>query len=235
LIIARTLARQKSLAILGYGVWRWRLMGQEDPATQHLFDAFLFAGVRWLTTPEDTRRFRVNPARDIVPLGEPAEFTAQLYGNAAEPLNDAHVRVVVNSGQRVAETDLQPAGNGRYTGTINGLGEGSYRFRATADWRGGTAGSDSGSFSVGGLDLEFRDPRMNAQLLRQIAYRTGGRFLAPASAGLLDSLITAQPSFASRELRSVTDIELWRSRTLLIVLLVLLAGEWTLRKWLGMI
>ena len=94
--------------------------------------------------------------------------------------------------------------------------------------------ADSGSFSVGGLDLEFRDPRMNAQLLRQIAYRTGGRFFTPASANRLDSLITAQPSFASRELRSVTDIELWHSRTLLIILIVLLTAEWTLRKWLGM-
>jgi hypothetical protein len=235
LIVTRTLARQKSLAILGYGVWRWRLMGQEDPATQHLFDAFLFAGIRWLTSPEDSRRFKVTPTKELVPLGEPAEFTAQLYGNAADPLSDARIRVVVTSGQQVVETDLQPDGNGRYTGSVAGLGEGSYRFRATAEWHGGTAGADSGSFSVGGLDLEFRDPRMNAQLLRQIAYRTGGHFFTPASADRLDSLITAQPTFASRELRSVTDIELWHSRTLLIILIALLAAEWTLRKWLGMI
>ncbi len=235
LIISRTIATQKSLAILAYGIWRWKLMGQEDVATRQLFDGFLFAAMRWLTTPEDTRRFKVSLTRESIPLGEPAEFTAQLYGNASEPLDDGRVRVVVRSGQQVAETDLQPAGNGRYTGSLPGLGEGSFRFRAEAEWRGGFAGSDSGSFTVGGLDLEFRDPRMNAQLLRQIAYRTGGSFLTPASAGLLDSLLTAQPSFAPKELRSVNDIELWRSRTLLIVLIVLLAVEWTLRKWLGMI
>jgi len=235
LMLTRSAANHKSLAIAGYGVWRWRLMAQGDPATEQLLPAFLRAAVLWLTTPADLRRFSVSPVQETYPVGEPVEFTGRLSSATAQPIDDANVRIVLRAGSQVAECDLRPLGDGRYAGTVEGLAEGMYSYRGTAEWRGGTVGVDTGSVAVGGLDLEFRDPRMNIGLLRQLAYRTGGISFSPPDLSRLDSALSAQKSFAGVEKSRTIDVELWNWRSILALLIALFAAEWLLRKWYGML
>ncbi len=235
LFLTRSVGRQKSAALAAYGIWRWRLMAQSDNTTRDFLSSFLYAAVRWLTTPEDLRHFRVAPTQESFPRGEPATFTGQLTSSTGQPIDDARVRVVAKAGDQVAETDLRPLGGGRYEGSVEGLGEGDYTFRATADRNGESAGEDSGKFSVGAMDLEFRETRMNIELLRQLAYRTGGSYFSPGEFGKFDSVLHAQSSFVSRTTRSTLDLELWHWRTLLAIVVALFALEWLLRKWHGML
>jgi len=235
LILTRSVGRQKSLAVTGYGIWRWRLMGLGDGATEHLLDDFLHAAILWLTSPEDARRFRVSPTKESFSQGEPVEFGGQLYNASAQPVDDAHIRLVVKKGDQVVETSLRSIGNGRYEGAIEGLNEGEYVYSATGEWRSGTLGQESGKFSVGGMDLEFRNVRMNIELLQQLAYRTGGQYLAPEEISKLDSVVRAKVSFAPRPVVSTTELELWHWQYMLALLVLLLAAEWLLRKWHGML
>ena len=234
-ILTRSAAGRKCLAVTGYGIWRWRLMAQGDRATEDVLPAFLHAAIRWLTTPEDLRRFSVTPTQESYPVGEAAEFSARLLSATAQPLDDARVRVVLHSASQVAETDLRSLGGGHYTGSVEGLAEGVYSYRGTAEWHGGVAGVDTGSFTVGGMDLEFRETRMNIGLLRQIAYRTGGAYFSPGEIARLDSSLHALPSFTPVQAHSSVDVELWNWRYLLAFLIVLFATEWALRKWNGML
>jgi hypothetical protein len=235
ILLTRSVTHQKSVAVIGYGLWRWRLLAQGDNATEHFFEEFVRSAIQWLTTPDDTRRFRVTTTKESFSQGEPVEFTGQLYNASAQPIDDARIRVLVQKGDQVAETSLRSDGNGRYEGTIEGLGSGDYTYNASAEWRGAMLGKESGKFSVGEMDLEFRDVRMNIELLRQLAFRTGGQYLNPGEISKLDSAIRAQPSFTSREVNSITDLELWHWQYLLGVLVLLLAAEWLLRKWHGML
>lgn len=235
LILTRAAGNRKSLAITGYGIWRWRLMAQGDPATEQLLPAFMHAAIRWLTTPEDLRRFSVAPTQGMYPVGEAASFTGRLFSATGQTLDDARVRIVLHSVNQVAESDLRSLGDGRYGGSIEGLGEGVYSYRGTAEWHGGTVGVDTGSFTVGGMDLEFRETRMNIGLLRQLAFRTGGAYFSPAELPRLDSALRAQTTFVPVQVRNTIDVELWNLRYLLAVLIALFAAEWVLRKWHGML
>jgi hypothetical protein len=235
LIVSRRQNRLKSLAVLGYGIWRWRLMAQSDPSTAQLYSSFLVNGIKWLTTIEDTRPVKVTTTKESYSQGEPVQFVGQVYDASARPVDDAQVRVTARHAGTALEADLRPIGNGRYEGAVEGAGQGDYTFTATATLNGTALGDDRGRFSVGDLNLEFQDTRMNAELLRQLADRSGGRYFEPDQINDLDGVLASHASFAPNVEQTQREIELWNWKTALIMLILLLGVEWFLRKRSGML
>lgn len=235
LILIRSVGKQKSLAITAYGLWRWRLMVQGDPPTQDFLAAFLSGAIKWLTVPEDSRPVRIVPTQDLFVRGEPAEFVGQVYDQKSSPLDNARITVSIAGDGGTAATQLRPLGNGRYEGSFQGLAEGEYTYRATAEAGGSVIGTDSGKLTIGGVSLELQDTRANFALLRLLAARTGGRFLGPSDGRSLDSLLTQEPWFLSQETHHTTEIELWNWQYLLAGIVLLLAAEWGVRRVSGMI
>ncbi len=235
LILIRNVNRQKSLAVLGYGVWRWRLLAQGSPETERLLAAFLSNSIRWLTTRDDDRPVKVTPLKQTFTQGEPVEFTGQVYDASANPVENADLTVVTEHQGNRYETLLRPIGNGRYEGAFEGLPEGDYTFRASAVREGQPVGDDRGRFSVGELSLEFLDTRMNAQLLRQLAERTGGKFFTPAEIGQLPDALRRTAAFSPREVSQAREFELWNWKYMLALVVLLFAIEWFVRKRSGML
>jgi hypothetical protein len=235
LLITRSIGGRKSMAITAYGLWRWRLLVQTDPATRDFLGAFLAAAVKWLTAPEEHRPLRVTPTKDLFVQGEPVEFTGQLYDQSARPVDNARVSVHVQDGEQPVGLELRPLGNGRYEGRVEGLREGDFAYSATAELNGSVLGTDGGKLSVGGMSLELLDTRPNFALLRLLASRTGGQFLLPGELDRLDSLLAAQASFAPQTIRHARDLELWNWRVLLAAIILLFAAEWILRRRAGML
>jgi len=235
LVLTRSVGRQRSIAIIGYGIWRWRVMAQGNPETAKVLPAFLSGAVKWLTTRDDARPVQVAPARDLFVQGEPVEFIGQAYDATARPVDNARITVAIQQPERTAGTELRPLGNGRYEGRIDGLGEGDYTFRASAEAGGTRLGEDAGKFSVGGLSLEYQDTRANLSLLRLLARRTGGQFFLPAELTGLDSAFALQPSLVAQPVRRISDIDLWNWKVMLAAIIALLAAEWIIRRRTGML
>ncbi len=235
LLLARSLNRLKSVALLAYGIWRWRLMAQDAPATAPLLSAFLVNSVKWLTTPDDRRPVRVAATQESFSQGQPVDFTGQVYNQSAQPVDNAALKVVAHQNDLSYETDLRSLGGGRYEGSLEGLPEGEYTFQAAATLNGASLGEDRGRFAVGELDLEVQETRMNSLLLRQLAFRTGGGYFSPTGLGRLDSALSDRPFFASRTVVQASDTELWHWQWLLAGIIALFAAEWTIRKISGML
>ncbi len=235
LLLMRSVNKQKSLAVLGYGLWRWRLMVQGTPETEKLLSLFLANSIRWLTTRDDSKPVRVSTTKDLYTQGERVEFTGQVYDASATPVDDAELKVVVQKDNQEFGTTLRPIGSGRYEGTIDGLPAGDYAVRSVATKDGTAIGEDRGRFSVGEVDLEFQDTRMNAPLLRQLAYRTGGKYYTPASFESFAADIAANPSLTSRDVQTTTELEVWNWKYMLGMIILLLGLEWFIRKRSGML
>ncbi len=235
LMLTRSVGRQRSLAIIGYGIWRWRVMGQGSPETARLLPQFLSGAIKWLTTRDDARLLQVSPAKDLFVQGEPVDFIGQAYDATARPMDNARITVAIEHQDHAYETELRPVGNGRYEGKLDGLGEGDYSFRASAEASGTRLGEDRGKFSIGGLNLEYQDTRANHSLLRLLARRTGGRFFLPAELPGLDSALAVQPALVPQTVRRVRDIDLWNWKIMLAAIIALLAAEWVIRRRTGMI
>lgn len=235
LLLSRNVNGKKSFAILAYGLWRWKMYGDPGAGTEDLLDQFLSNTVRWLTTREDDRRFRVQPAKTLFSGQDPIEFTGQVYDQNYKPVDDATVQVTVTHGNQTNDLVLNSLGNGQYDGSLDRLAEGDYSFTARAQQGGKTLGDDKGTFSVGGLNLEFLDTRMNKLLLQQIAAKTGGKYYDTDSLETLPKDIASLPNFKPRELIQSNDIELWNFKWTLALIVLLFALEWFLRKRNGMI
>ncbi len=231
----RDIAGTRSLSLMGYGFWRWRLMAQGSPDTAPLLASFLSSAVRWLTSREQSRSVRVTPTREQFSGGEPVSFSGQVYNDNSQPVEDAQLSVEITGGGQRMQTDLHPLGNGRYEGSVEGVPPGEFTFRATATKNGREIGKDAGSFLVGGMNLEYLDPRMNPEVLRQLAYRTGGGYLTAGDAGSLKEMLGSLASLAPREEQKSDVLELHRWPYLLGLVILLFSAEWIIRKRSGMI
>lgn len=234
-ILLRSVNRRRSMAVLAHGLWRWRLMAQSSTETAGVLGAFLGNSVRWLAAREEGRTVTVRPVRDRATEGEPVLFTGQVYDAAAAPVGNARLLVRARSGATAGETVLRPVGNGRYEGELQGLPAGDYEYAAEASLDGAPLGEDRGRFSVGELDLEFRETRMNIGVLRQMASRTGGRAVTADDAGELVRALRADSSFTARTVEQRAAVDLRDLPLMLGVIVLLLSLEWFLRKRNGML
>ena len=234
-IIARNVNKYKSLAVLGYGIWRWNMLSEAGSGSEDVLENFIGNAVRWLTTQEDERRIRVQAAKNIFTTQDAVEFNAQVYDENYQPVDDAQIEVRAQRRGEVSTLSLTSLGSGQYQGAFDQLQAGDYTFTATVSAEGTSIGSDQGTFSIGDLQAKFIETRMNKPLLLQIASRTGGQWYDINASGLLSSAVTSLKNFTSQEISRSQEIEIWNSRWMLALVIAVFALEWLMRKWHGML
>ncbi|MGD0589316.1 MAG: vWA domain-containing protein [Bacteroidota bacterium] len=234
-IVARNVNKKKSVSVLGYGLWRWNMLSSSGSGTEKVLESFLGNAIRWLTTQEDARRIVVQPSKHIFTTQDAVEFTAQVYDDSFQPLDDAQIEVRVQRGNEMSPLVLNSLGSGQYQGVYDRLSEGDYKFVATVKVNGTLIGQDQGTFSVGGFDAEYLETRMNKSLLQQIAAQTGGRYYESNEFSSLLHDVTSLPNFKTREVSKSAEIEIWNSHWMLALVIFVFALEWFLRKQNGML
>ncbi len=235
LIVSRNTGGKKAIAVLGYGLWRWQMMSDAGSIAARVPAGFVSNAIRWLTTREDMRKIRIAPSKESFTSQDPIEFVAQIYDENYVPVDNARVEVRAERRGESSLIALDALGNGQYQGAFDHLPEGEYTFEGKAVLDGKELGNDRGSFSVGGLQAEYLETRMNKQLLEQMAEHTGGKYYTPAHYGTLAKDISSLPNFKSKELSTAKEYELWNSRWMLAFALLVFALEWFIRKRSGML
>ncbi len=235
LLVVRSRAGLRTAAFLGTGVWRWALLPSQLEPADPLWPGLASNLLRWVSTEADDSPVRVRPVASTFDGGEPVSFTGQAYNESMQPVADATVEVTVtdSTGTDYPYT-MEPVGQGRYTLDVGTLPEGSYRYTAVARLEGTELGTDQGEFSVAPLRLEYQAPRADPVLMRQLAARSGGTAYTAQSVQQLPDDLARRSSFSSEVIQQTSEAELWCTSLFLIAILVLLAGEWTLRKYLGL-
>ena len=234
-LVIRSVGGRKSAAMLGYGIWRWRMMGRGDIDGIKVYDNLMYNLVQWLTTDEDQDRVRITASKEQYHTGEAIEFVGQVYDEQYRPLANAEVRVSVRADDETYETILSPRGHGRYEGKLNPLPEGDYEYEGIAEYEGSGVGEDDGRFLVGELNLEFRDTRMNIQIMRQLATITGGGYLHPDEPEKLEEMLREIDTYEARIETASADYQVWNLPAALAVLILFFSIEWFLRKRNGML
>ena len=235
MLMERTVNQSKSVAFVGYGIWRWTMLSDPGSAGAGVLRQFVYNVVRWLTSREEGRRFRIKPGRETFSSQEPVTFLAQVYDESYEPTDDAQITVVVHHEGQSSELMLSPLGNGQYDGSLGELDAGEYTYEANFVVNGSSLGHEQGSFFVGGVNAEFIETRMNREGLLRLADRTGGRYYDPADIRSIAHDIAALKAFKPRAVTRSTELEIWNSRWLLGIVVVLFSLEWFIRKRSGML
>jgi hypothetical protein len=231
LIISRKAGQQKSLAIMGYGIWRWDFMMKGVDHSNRFFKNFIGNSVRWLITREDSKLVKIESNKEIYRSGEKISFHGETYYENYRPLENAEIKVEVKGNGKEYEVLLASIGRGKYEGEFQVLEGGDYTYRGRAMLQNRHLGEDTGRFSVEEFSMEFQNTNMNEALLKQIAFKSKGEYFTPQTIAGLEKHI----QFPEKKSREIRQWEIWNKLGLLIAAIALLSLEWYIRKKKGML
>ena len=220
LIVTRMLGKQKSIAVLAKDIWRWKL--ETVPQNLDLFDRFVLASVKWLNSKEDHKQVAIKTSKKIYSLGEPVEFSAQVYDQSFNPVSNAEVKINIRDGNKNFPINLNSLGSGLYEGRFTTDKAGDYSFSGTASLLGKKYGEDKGNFNVGEVDIEMMNPIMNYEYLTLLSHQTNGKFFYNSNYKNLFEILRDRNKKTSKDKIEVSEINIWSS-------------EWFLRKRSGML
>jgi hypothetical protein len=241
LVISRDVNNKKSIAILGYGIFRWKLLGYASELAKgnrdaiDLYSTFFDNAFRWLSVENKSKQFLIKTTKSEYTSNENIEFVAQVYDANYNSIDNAEVKVEIKGSNEKREVTLNSIGNGRYTVIVKGLSNGDFTFNGVASQIGRKIGDDNGRFNIGEINLEYQNVVMNYQLLKNISDRTGGKFYFPNEVNNFINDLSKQKSFEQRPVTLKEDIAIWNLTLLLVIAIFAFSMEWLIRKLSGLI
>ena len=235
LLVVRQSGAVRSAALLGAGSWRWRTLPDDLGDLRGVYGRLLDRLVRWTTATRDRRPVRVRPDRALFGERDRVTFSGQVYGESLAPVDGARVVLTVRGPGGASTETMRSLGNGRYAADLGVRAPGTYTFTAEATASGAALGSDRGSFGVGRLAAEFREPGADPALMRQLATRSGGAVVGLDTLGAFVQSLRDRGALADRPLVREDETPLLDLWPLLVLAISLLAVEWVWRKRLGMV
>lgn len=231
LILARHVGDEKCMCFVGYGIYRWDLLMWGVNGTNEVLVGMMRNTLRWLATREEEKPIRLDVNKSSFRSGENALFSAQVYDEMYRPVENAAVRMTIESPSGDSEQPMEPRGGGMYTARRRVLASGPYRVQMEAFQEGELMGRDEVEFAVSSFNPEFVETRANPELMARISAATGGMTGPPDSlAQILESL-----DYSSRQYTLTKEILLMDSPVVLIAIVLLLSAEWFIRKRKGMV
>ncbi len=222
--------RGRSVASLTRDLWRWRMQAAPEANMDELYDVLWANLVRWLALGDgfepgsaitlELESRTVTPGRPLA-----VEVSARWLPDAGF---SPRVSVLNEQGDRVALTVSRGDSDTRWNSTFTPRVEGEYRIELDASpWH---EAAIVRRFRAVDEDREKLNTSADSELLRQLAQRTGGLVL---DASKIDEvppqLIDAQP-----RVETTTQMEpAWNRWEALLLLSVMLGGEWLGRRWMG--
>lgn len=236
LLLVREGASFRSMSLLGYGVYRWRLLNKGmsdargDANAVDILSSWIDNSVQWLVVRPDDKRVRIRPTRRQFLSGESVELVATVRDESDQDASDAEVVLQYRTANGIMRVDMIPTGGGKYTATLGPMPSGTYTFDGYAKRAGVALGGDSGRWTVADVDVESLATTIDTTTLSMIAIRSKGVWgMYNQAARVLDAL-EQDPRLLPRVVSHTTETALWASPLLLGLSIVFFAMEWFIRK-----
>ena len=222
--------------VVGEGLWRWRLQEYLVEGAQEGFDQLIEKMVVYTSLQTPKEQFRVT-TRHIYHDNEDVLIEAELYNENYEPVNNADAEITITSKDNTASQKPQQyafnrSGSG-YTLPLGTMPAGHYNYTATTTFAGKNL-TTSGSFIVEETHLEQANLVADHALLNTLAQTTGAQMLYPDQLDQLPQLLADRDDLKSIVYAHTRYTELLNLPLIFILIVLLLAAEWGIRKWMNM-
>jgi hypothetical protein len=221
----------KTGVISGEGIWRWRLSSYARTGSHAAFDELINRVVQYLSVREDRSLFRVH-AQAFLYENEEVRLEAELYNRSYELVNEPGVSVeIIGEDGQSFSYEMSRTSNA-YQLVAGSFPPGEYSYEASTNF-GGERFAAGGRFTVSPLNLEELRTIADHNVLFQLAEQSGGTLFHPGQwEELADHLMGREDVNPVMYARKTFD-ELINIKALFFVILLLLAGEWFMRKRSG--
>jgi hypothetical protein len=217
--------------IAAEGLWRWRFFDFAQHQNHEIFDGFLAKICTYLSVKEDKRKFRSATDKNVYRENEPVIFSAELYNNSYELINDADVRIIVTNAEGKQFPYTMNKQGRAYALNAGILPVGNYNYKATTSV-GGQQLEAGGAFSIQPIQLELYETTADHSILRAMAQQFGGTMVFPKNMASIADSILARPNKPIQYTTNKTETAL-NLKWIFGLLILLLSVEWFLRRYFG--
>ncbi|MDC3309271.1 hypothetical protein OAV26_03475, partial [Crocinitomicaceae bacterium] len=219
-------------AIMGEGIWRWKFNEYQRTKTHDVFNSIFSKSIQYLTL-----RKRGSGLNVIIPRklnkDEDLVINANFYNSAMEAITTPEIALEI-SAEDGKKYQSQFAINGSgYQAKLGQLKPGKYQWIAETKF-GGKSYNQKGNFFVEDIDNEKSESVANHSVLKQLSKQSNGVFynlnnVKPFYKELSNRKDINTVSY--QEKSSMNLIDLWWS---LLIVAILLVGEWFMKRFYGL-
>jgi hypothetical protein len=230
--LIKTQGGRKEAVIAGEGLWNWRVFNYLQNNTFNEFDELIGKTVQFITIKEDKRKFRTNTNNNLYQSYEKVNFTAELYNDSYEKINepDAQLKVKNQDGKEFNFTLAKT--NDYYEFNAGTFPAGSYTYTGSTSFNGKPLTS-SGKFSVKDVKLELANTTADHNLLRNLVDKYGGKLFYENDSDLIIEEIKSSNTLKPVVYSSIKTESALNLKWIMFLLIGLLILEWFVRRMLG--
>ncbi len=217
--------------IAGEGIWRWRLAAFQQFESHAQFNEFITKMIQYTSAKEDKSLFRVTGKNDFM-QNEVVTFEAELYNESYEAITNKEVNMRIINDEGTEYNYVFSVSGNSYKLNVGQLPVGNYRYESTVNADHSVL-KERGEFSVSPLQFEVVNTIADHRLMYQLAKDNNGEMVYPDQLNTLSDLIKNRKEIVAVSYESKQLDELINYTWLLGLIIVLLGGEWLLRKRAG--
>ena len=218
--------------LFGSNIWKWRAKSYLDHQSFEKFDLMMDKIIQYLNTNNQKKSLIVSHER-FYNMGDNIEITAQYFNKNYEFDENASlsIKLVNTKTNSVKQFDLLKSNNS-FKVNLEGLNPGKYSFEIKES---NSKSSYTASFEVLDFDIEKQFVNANFNQMKQVSMQTNGTVYIPNQIDDLIKKLTVSEEFPTIEKSIKTNTSLIDTLWFLILLAVLLATEWFIRKYKGLL
>ncbi|MBI2416433.1 MAG: hypothetical protein HYV28_00695 [Ignavibacteriales bacterium] len=231
LLTARAIGKQRSVLLTAADIWRWQLNTKNS--TQ-LFSQFIQNNFRWIHAGGERERLTVSTSRKLYSKGEKVILHAELFDESYNLLSGEQIDLEIRSGGEVVKPVFAPIGSGLYEASLEPYKSGDYTYTAVYKEDGKKPLQKSGRFTISEQNLELVNLEADYNFLSYLSKVTGGKAYYNKFSGYQQEIekITAR---AQRDKTESSEFVLRNNPFMAVIIVLLFAIEWFIRKRSGML
>ncbi|HMQ08516.1 MAG TPA: hypothetical protein PKC30_14540 [Saprospiraceae bacterium] len=218
--------------LAGEGIWRWRMYDFLHNSNEDALAEIIGKSIQYISVKRDSRNFIVQSSRRLYRENERILFTAQLYNDSYELVNEPEVFLTITGSDREEYQFIFSRTGDYYSLDAGLLKPGSYQFRARTIY-GGQELEDKGLIVVQDIQLELFNLEARHEILYSLAEQKGGRLVYPNQISELKDEILNADRIKPVVYENVQTTPMVDKKWLFFMLLFFLSTEWFVRRYMG--
>lgn len=223
---------RRAAYLLGENSWKWRMQMHVNNQSFEKYDIFIDKIIQFLAS-NNSKKSLVVEHESFYNSGEAIVITAQYFNKNYEFDEKARLTIAVTNTKtkQTKNYDLLK-GNNSYKVNLDGLKAGPYVFTVKEL---NSKTTYSSSFEILDFDIEKQFVNPDVEKLTQLATQTHGKTYFPDQVDVLIKTLLENEEYKAIQKNSVTKTPLIDWIWLLVIISILLATEWFVRKYNGLL
>jgi hypothetical protein len=223
---------KRTAFLLGENSWKWRLQSHVDNQSFAKFDVFIDKIIQFLASNNTKKALIVNH-ESFYNSGEAIEIMAQYFNKNYEFDEKARLTIaVVNTKTKQTKNYDLLKSNTSYKVNLDGLSPGAYSVTVKEL---NSKASYSGYFEILNFDIEKQFVNPDVAKLNQLAAITQGKMYFPNQVDPLIKSLLNDETYKAVQKNKATKTPLIDWEWLLVLIAAVLASEWFIRKYNGLL